>query len=231
MKRHNFQLQSKLKYLEQEMDNLNDKLEASHKERSKLRKELNNMSQLSSVGSGSSSSGSGSGTTTSLDILDMRSSDGTPPPPQLPTPPSTAKASEKINNGMKTSTAVATTTTTISSSSRTLSTDMLDKSSFKSSSLNLSYWNELNASSSWDVNYNTGNMSKYLSRGNDMNENFVLSGGGGNHQKNGGGGEFRSKSYRRDGGSGSGAGDGQSAYIGSITSDLNAIINAPRPYR
>lgn len=221
MKRQNFQLQSKLKYLEQEIDTLNEKLEVTHKERNKLRKELNNMSQLSS---GGASNGSGSGTTTSLDIMDMRSDD-TPPP---------LATVNGDKNGLAAQT-TGTQTTTISSSSRTLSTEMLDKSSFKSSSLNLSYWNELNASSSWDVNYNTGNIYKYLSRANGgAGENFTGSSGVlQNHQKNGnsgaggGGGElFQSKpSYRRD------VPSNQTAYIGSITSDLNAIINGPRPYR
>ena len=38
---------------------------------------------------------------------------------------------------------------------RSISIDPLDKT-FKSNSFSMSYWNELNASSCWDINYNTG---------------------------------------------------------------------------
>lgn len=153
MKRYNFQLQSKIKYLEQEIDSLNEKVEASHKERSKLRKELSNMN-INGVGV--------SGTTT-LDILDVSTSNGpTPSPPNII---SSSATDDNINPNNKSSS--MTTTTTISSSSRTLSSDVLEKASFKSSSLNLTYWNELNTSSSWDVNYNTGNVGKYVTRGGD----------------------------------------------------------------
>lgn len=183
MKRHNFQLQSKIKYLEHEIESLNEKLEASHKERVKLRKELTNLSQLSSGGGGSS------GTTTSLDLIDVRS-DTTPPP---------------IHSNSAAEQARTTTTTAISSSSRTLSTEVLDKTSFKSSSLNLTYWNELNTSSSWDVNYNTGRVHKY-----------ALKGDNGQHENGG----LKGKAF-----------NGYGVYIGSIASDLNAIINTPRSYR
>lgn len=155
MKRYNFQLQSKIKYLEQEIDSLNEKVEASHKERSKLRKELSNMN-INGVGLG--------GTTTTLDILDVSTSNGpTPSPPNII---SSSATDDNINPNNNKSSSM-TTTTTISSSSRTLSSDVLEKASFKSSSLNLTYWNELNTSSSWDVNYNTGNVGKYVTRGGD----------------------------------------------------------------
>lgn len=167
MKRHNFQLQSKIKFLEQEVENLNEKVDASFKERNKLKKEVNaNLIQ--------------NGGTNSIDILDITTA--------------TNPVSENSANFEK-----------ASQSSRAMSTDLFDKS-FKSSSLNLSYWNELNASSSWDVNYNTGNIHKYVTRDRKLDFTTV--------QANG---------KRLNG--------GQNGYVGSIASDLNAIINTPRSYR
>jgi hypothetical protein len=43
----------------------------------------------------------------------------------------------------------------INNLTRSISIDPLDKT-LKANSLSMSYWNELNASSCWDINYNTG---------------------------------------------------------------------------
>lgn len=192
MKRQNFQLQSKIKFLEEEIENLNEKIDNTSKERNKLRKELNaNMTN-----------GMGS-----LDLLDC-----------ITTIPITTASSS--------STTTATTTTTSTSANnpinqqpvdrvnitRAVSTDPFDKS-FKSSSYNLSYWNELNTSSNWDVNYNTGNIHKYAikdssvpigqSATNNSNPNLAAT--------------HRTNVVIYDG--------------SSLTADLNSIINSSRSYR
>lgn len=101
MKRQNLQLKSKIKFLEEETENLNDKIDSTLKERNKLRKELQINLTTPSL---------------TLDYLD---------------------------------------TTTGTSNKRETTSDPSD------GSFNLSYWNDMNTSSSWDVNYNTGNIHKY----------------------------------------------------------------------
>lgn len=131
MKRQNAQLQSKIKLLEDEMESLHDKIDTTLKERNKLRKEI----QMNLVSQPSM-------TSENLDsTLTYTSS-----------PVHKTGTYENAN-------------TTVSTLSRAISsTEPLDKS-FKSTS-SLNYWNELNngpitsTSAIWDINYNTGYISK-----------------------------------------------------------------------
>lgn len=173
LKRQNFQLQSSVKQLESQLDNLHEKLESINKERIHLRKELVNMTHQNNG--------------VNIDSIDMN------------TTATSATSHSSTASNTKSGDVVI-----VSSSGRTISTEILEeKASFKSNSLlNLPYWNELNASSSWDVNYNTGKVHKYVlgqsrpTEGNDLKKE--------NH----------------------------TSYFGSIASDLNAIINnTPRSHR
>lgn len=179
MKRQNLHLTSRIKYLEEEIENLNEKINQTLKEKSKLRKEL----QISL------------GTTVSYDILDGSTCMSRPISP-INTNSSSNSSSKQFRSNL----------------TRPISTDSFDKS-FKSA--NLSYWNELNASSSWDVNYNTGNIIKYRDHSKSILDASLKSILGSNAKDVNGIGL-----------------NGKSTFHGySMTNDLNSVASTPRSYR
>ena len=130
MKRQNLSLNSRITYLEEEIQSLTEKTDQILKEKNKLRKELQTNLTNGPV---------------SIEILDVSM------------PESVSASTNNLNASMRS-------LKTINSSlnlTRPISTDPIEKSFNRSTSFN--YWNELNASSSWDVNYNTGYINKYNS--------------------------------------------------------------------
>lgn len=128
MKRQNLSLNSRITYLEEEIQTLTDKTDQILKEKNKLRKELQTNLTNGPV---------------SIEILDVSM------------PDSVSASANNLNASIRS-------LKTINSSlnlTRPISTDPIEKSFNRSTSFN--YWNELNASSSWDVNYNTGYINKY----------------------------------------------------------------------
>ena len=128
MKRQNLSLNSRITYLEEEIQSLTEKTDQILREKNKLRKELQTNLTTGHI---------------SLEILDVSM------------PESVSASTNNLNASMRS-------LKTINSSlnlTRPISTDPIEKSFNRSTSLN--YWNELNASSSWDVNYNTGYINKY----------------------------------------------------------------------
>lgn len=198
MKRQNSLLQSKIKLLEDEVDNLHEKIDSTLKERNKLRKEI----QLNLVSQNAPSMTS--------ENMDTNLSYNISPSHKTGT-------YENNNNN-----------TIVSNLSRAISTDPLDKSFKSTSSLNVNYWNELNnghttsTSAIWDINYNTGYISKYnnnlrdssnnIKRNSDVSlKNLMSSSSKLNNNK--------PKYYSKN----------DDTFGGSITTDLNS--STPRTFR
>ncbi len=131
LKRQNIHLKTKIKYLEDEMNSLNEKVDSTIRERNKLRKEI----QINLA--------------TSLPIENLSDS--------LKTNQIRTRSPSKGHQSNRTielkGLAEPPTGSTIAMNGKNMTR------SFRSASFN--YWNDLNATSSWDVNYNTGYLSKY----------------------------------------------------------------------
>lgn len=133
LKRQNIHLKTKIKYLEDEMNSLNEKVDSTIRERNKLRKEI----QINLA--------------TSLPIENLSDS---PKSNQVSTRSATKGHQSNRMFDLKSLAEPATAPgTTIAINGKNLTR------SFRSASFN--YWNDLNATSSWDVNYNTGYLNKY----------------------------------------------------------------------
>lgn len=176
-----FQLQSRIKYLEDENDSLNNRVESTIKERNKLRRDLHSsfkaIAQSQTVGP--------------TDILD---STGTSiNPDRSPT-----------TNGHN--------------MIRSVSIDPLEKAFKSTNSLSMSYWNELNASSCWDINYNTG----------------LVLGGGKQRSEHAMGKNVKSSFDLNTHNNGKNSGDyyKKDAHTAvSLANDLNMILATPRSFR
>lgn len=160
LKRQNYQLQSKIKLLEEEADSLNEKIDQTLKERNKLRKEFK-LNLLPGI----------------TDFYENTTSHSTSPPSS---------------------------TNTHGRSSSLARTDQFD-CSFKSGSLNFSNWNDFNTSSTWDINYNTGNIHKYASKSSNLIDSNL------NGKLND---PIQTTNYMR-----------------SITTDINSIAGTPKSFR
>ena len=130
MKRQNLSLNSRITYLEEEIQSLTEKTDQILREKNKLRREL--QSNIT-------------GEPISLGILDISM------------PDSITASANNLNASIRSIKAINSTLNL----TRPNSTDPIEKSFNRSTSFN--YWNELNASSSWDINYNTGYINKYNS--------------------------------------------------------------------
>jgi hypothetical protein len=126
LKRQMFNLQSKVKFLEEENDALNEKMDSALKERNKLRKDLH---------------------MTSLKVLPIKTDrlidSSTIASLVTPQTMTRAHSNSKISSN--------------GSSGSAVSNDPYDKS-FRASYNNNYY--DLNSTSSWDINYNTGSFGK-----------------------------------------------------------------------
>jgi hypothetical protein len=171
LKRQVIQLQSKVKFLEEENGNLNEKIETTVRERNKLRRDTQNTFTSPAA----------------VDILDGSSS------------------TSVVNNG-----SVSRRNASNSNVTRSISIDPFDKT-FKANSLSMSYWNELNTSSCWDINYNTG---LFVNR--SYGKDALLKGSHdavvANHKN------LSSYGYKKE-------------LSGSPSSDCNTIFATPRSYR
>ncbi len=207
MKRQNTQLQSKIKLLEDEMENLHEKIDSTLKERNKLRKEIQ-MNLVSQVNNTPITSDPNLDTTLTYNV----------------SPSHKTGTYENSNN-----------TTTVSNLSRAISSnltaDQLEKSFKSTSSLNVNYWNEFNnvnttsTSTIWDINYNTGYINKYtssnlkescsnLKRNSDASlKNVVI-------PKINSKPKFHSFSKNEE-----------ASFGGSMATDLNSITSTPRTFR
>ncbi len=195
MKRQNLSLNSRITYLEEEIQSLNEKTDQIIKEKNKLRKELQTNLTNGPV---------------SLDILNV-----------------SAPESASTNNLNASNRSIRTINSSCLNLSRPISTDPIDKSFNRSTSFN--YWNELNASSSWDVNYNTGHVNKFNSSS-IQNQNYhagstsskiIITNGPNNFSGmiNGAGGSKKDLNVSVN-----------RIYASSMTNELNSVASTPRSF-
>lgn len=128
MKRLNSSLNSRIVYLEEEIESFKQKTDRIQKEKNQLRKQFQTTTSSGPI---------------SLEILDISM------------PDSVASIGHNYsNNNLYASTRSLKTANSSVNLSRSISTEPVE---IKFNN----YWNELNNSSSWDVNYNTGYVNKY----------------------------------------------------------------------
>ena len=193
MKRQNMSLNSRITYLEEEIQSLNEKTDQILKEKNKLRKELQTNLTSGPI---------------TLDILNVSM-------------PESAASNTNLNASNR---SIRTINSSCLNLSRPISTDPIDKSFNRSTSFN--YWNELNASSSWDVNYNTGHVNKYNSLTNQYNDSassskLVITQGPSGSSSGGGGGAISKKEMNIS---------VNRIYASSMTNDLNSVASTPRSF-